>query len=116
GRLDEHQIEAEVMAQIEKLQTAGIRVSHLDSHKHTHMFPVALRGMIRAAKNCGVKAIRNPFEPLVFASSGSRKRQFQLRILRRYRSVFRTELASAGMVTTDGCIGILATGGLTLET
>jgi hopanoid biosynthesis associated protein HpnK len=116
GRLDERQIEAEVAAQIKKLQAAGIRVSHLDSHKHTHMFPVALRGMIRAAKNCGVKAIRNPFEPLVFATSGSWKRQFQLGILRRHRSTFRNELASAGMVTTDGCIGILATGGLSAET
>ena len=42
GRLDEEQIEAEITAQIQKLQSAGVAVSHLDSHKHTHMFPVVL--------------------------------------------------------------------------
>ncbi len=114
GRLDQEQIEQEVTAQIQKLQAAGIDVSHLDSHKHTHMFPVVLRGMLRAAKNCGVRAIRNPFEPLVFAKVGSWKRQFQLRMLQRYRETFRNELAEAAMVTPDGCIGIAVTGGLTL--
>ena len=114
GRLDQEQIEQEVTAQIQKLQAAGIDVSHLDSHKHTHMFPVVLRGMLRAAKNCGVRAIRNPFEPLVFAKVGSWKRQFQLRMLQRYRETFRNELAEAATVTPDGCIGIAVTGGLTL--
>jgi len=114
GRLDQEQIEQEVTAQIQKLQAAGIDVSHLDSHKHTHMFPVVLRGMLRAAQNCGVRAIRNPFEPLVFAKVGGWKRQFQLRILQRYRATFRNELADAAMVTPDGCIGIAVTGGLTL--
>lgn len=113
GRLDQEQIEQEVTAQIQKLQAAGIDVSHLDSHKHTHMFPVVLRGMLRAAKNCGVRAIRNPFEPLVFAKVGSWKRQFQLRMLQRYRATFRNKLANAAMVTPDGCIGIAVTGGLT---
>jgi len=114
GRLDQEQIEQEVTAQIQKLQAAGIDVSHLDSHKHTHMFPVVLRGMLRAAKNCGVRAMRNPFEPLVFAKVGGWKRQFQFRILQRYRATFRNELAEAAMVTPDGCIGIAVTGGLTL--
>lgn len=114
GRLDQWQIENEVAAQIRKLQAAGIAVSHLDSHKHTHIFPVVLRGMLQAAANCGVRAIRNPFEPFVFATIGSRKRQFQLRILQGYRANFRKELAKAGMVTPNGCIGIAATGGLTL--
>lgn len=115
GQLDQKQIEHEVTAQIKKLQTAGIAVSHLDSHKHTHMFPVVLRGMIAAAANCGVRAIRNPFEPLVFAKVGGWKRQFQITALRRYRASFRAELDKAGMVSPDGCIGIAATGGLTLQ-
>ena len=114
GRLDQKEIENEVEAQIRRLQSAGVVVSHLDSHKHTHMFPVVLRGMLKAAAKCGVPAIRNPFEPLVLAKIGSWKRQFQIRILRRYRATFRRELAKAGMVTPDGCVGIAATGGLSL--
>jgi hopanoid biosynthesis associated protein HpnK len=115
GRLDEDQIAEEVTAQIRKIQSAGIAVSHLDSHKHTHMFPAALRGILKAARAAGVGAIRNPFEPLVFARSGNWKRQFQVGLLRRYRGIFRGELQKARMATPDGCIGVLATGGLTQE-
>jgi chitin disaccharide deacetylase len=115
-QLDEGQIEAEITAQIRKLQSAGIKLSHLDSHKHTHMFPVVFRAMIRAARQCGVWALRNPFEPLLFFSVRSWKRQFQLGILRSYRASFRHELEFAGLITPDGCIGIAATGGLNLET
>lgn len=116
GRLDQPQIEAEITAQIRKLQAAEIQVSHLDTHKHTHVFPVVLHALLRAAKSCGVRAVRNPFEPLVFASARQWKRQFQLRILGRYQRSFREALAASGLVTPDGCIGILATGGLNLTT
>ena len=116
GRLDEGQIEAEITAQIQKLQSAGVAVSHLDSHKHSHMFPVVLRGMLRAAKNCGVRAIRNPFEPLVFAKFARWKRQFQLRMMSNFRRNFRHALDDAGIATPDGCIGVAATGGLNEDT
>jgi hopanoid biosynthesis associated protein HpnK len=115
GRLDPAQIETEVTAQIHKLQAAGIQASHLDSHKHTHMFPVVLKGVLRAATNCGIRAMRNPFEPLVFATVRHWKRQFQLRVMRRFRASFHAALADAGVVTPDGCVGIAATGGLTQE-
>ena len=117
-KLNEDQIEAEITAQIQKLQDAGIQVSHLDSHKHTHMFPVVFKPMLRAAKKCGVAAVRNPFEPLIFA--GARhwnwKRTFQLGILRSFRNSFQRALHEAGVVTPDGCIGMIATGGLNLQT
>ena len=116
GRLDESQIEAEISAQIQKLQSAGLAVSHLDSHKHTHMFPVVLRGMLRAAKKSSVRAMRNPFEPLVFAKFAQWKRQFQLRMMSSFRRNFRHALEDAGITTPDGCIGIAATGGLNDET
>lgn len=114
-RLNEDQIEAEITAQIQKLQNAGIQLSHLDSHKHTHMFPVVFRPMLRAAKKCGIRAVRNPFEPLIIAGARQWKRSFQLGVLRSFRSRFRRALDEAGMQTPDGCIGIIATGGLTQQ-
>jgi hopanoid biosynthesis associated protein HpnK len=116
GRLDEAQIAAEVTAQVKKLQAAGIQVSHLDSHKHTHMFPAVLKGVLRAARNCGIRAMRNPFEPLVFAAVRHWKRQFQLRLLQSFRARFRKMLSEAEVTTPEGCVGIAATGGLSLET
>ena len=112
GRLNADEIEAEVTAQIRKLQQAGIQVSHLDSHKHTHLFPAVFRPMLRAAKKCGVRAVRNAFEPVFVTGTRHWKRHFQLRILGAYQKSFRLSLAENGLASPDGCIGVAATGGL----
>ena len=115
GKLDAEQLQEEITAQVRKVQAAGIAISHLDSHKHTHMFPAVLSAMLKAAQACGVRAIRNPFEPLVFARLGGWKRNFQLRLMSSFRRNFRRALDRAGVKTPDGCIGVAATGGLTEE-
>ncbi len=116
GRLDPNQIEAEVTAQIKKLQTAGVHVSHVDTHKHTHLFPQVLRPILRAAKSCGVRAIRNPFGRLNIRLALVRpvlwKRTLQVGLLNRWAAAFRKTVAEAGMLTTDGSLGVVATGAL----
>jgi len=64
GRLDSDEIIAEATAQMRKVQAAGVSVSHLDTHKHTHLFPAVLKPLLAAAKACGVRAVRNPFAPV----------------------------------------------------
>jgi hopanoid biosynthesis associated protein HpnK len=115
GRIAEDEVEAEVTAQIRKLKTAGIKVTHVDAHKHTHMFPPVLRPMLRAAKACGVQAVRNPVESIRLGHalrSGLWRRWGQLQVLRRIAGNFRKTVAEAGMITTDGTLGIVATGSL----
>ena len=63
GRIDSTHIEQEATAQILRLQQAGVAVTHIDTHKHTHMFPRVLDSVTRAAQACNIRAIRNPFEP-----------------------------------------------------
>ncbi len=120
GRLRPNDVEAESAMQIKRIQQAGIAVSHVDTHKHTHMFPAVLRPLLRAAKACGVSAVRNPFEPAYItalgpADWGSQKRRWQMRILNTYAPGFRTEVAAQGMRTTDGTLGVLVTGTLNLD-
>ena len=116
GMLDSDQVEAESVAQIRKLQANGINVSHIDTHKHTHIFPAVLEGILRAARICGVSAVRNPFES--FAADFARTRQqlwkryLQVRFLRRLASPFRKAVQKAGMRTPDGTLGIVVTGHL----
>jgi chitin disaccharide deacetylase len=119
GRLDPHQIEAETSAQIRKLQSAGINVSHLDTHKHTHLFPAVLRPLLRAARARGVHAIRNPFgprKPLKLSTLLTRPslwtRYAEVRILRTLAANFRDTAKREGLVTPDGTLGIVVTGAL----
>ena len=118
-RFDENQIAAEVEAQIRRIQQSGLRVTHVDSHKHVHLLPPVLRPMLMAAKACGVRAVRNPFaplKPLAVAHLLRRPRLWmrysEVRLLRRFNQEFRQAVEAAGMVTTDGTFGIVATGAL----
>jgi hopanoid biosynthesis associated protein HpnK len=116
GRLAENEIEAEATAQIRKLQSAGIPVTHLDSHKHTHLFPHILRPLLRAAASCGVKAIRNPFERIqgsqLAASPSLWRRWTEVGVLRSLARQFREAVQQAGISTPNGTLAIVSTGSL----
>ena len=119
GRLDAGEIESEATAQIRKLQAAGVNVSHVDTHKHTHLFPSVLRPLLRAARACGVRAIRNPFGPRqplrsseLLKRPGLWTRYAEVRILRMLAARFRDAANRAGLTTPDGTLGIVATGAL----
>ncbi len=116
GRLAADEIEAEATAQIRKLQASGIPVTHLDSHKHTHLFPRVLRPLLRAAKSCGVRAIRNPFERIqgsqLAASPSLWRRWIEVGVLRSFARQFREAVQQSGIATPDGTLAIVATGTL----
>jgi hopanoid biosynthesis associated protein HpnK len=121
-RLSEDQIAAEVEAQICRIQQSGLRVTHVDSHKHVHLLPPVLAPLLRAARRCGVRAVRNPLaprKPLAMAHLLRRPRLWtrytQVRLLRRFSQSFRETIAAEGMVTTDGTFGIVVTGALDEE-
>jgi hopanoid biosynthesis associated protein HpnK len=116
GRIHPAEIELETVAQIRKLQSSGIPVTHIDTHKHMHILPQVLRPLLRAAQTCGVRKIRNPFEPLRLAGlirhPGLWKRWIEFRTLSTLSHAFRQSVKNAGLLTTDGTIGIVATGAL----
>jgi predicted glycoside hydrolase/deacetylase ChbG (UPF0249 family) len=86
-RLD---IYAELRAQIEALLRAGIRPSHLDSHKHTHIVPGVFRQVVRLAHEFSIPYVRLPLDrsvpfarwPCALASSYYRRlaRTFKVRM------------------------------------
>jgi chitin disaccharide deacetylase len=119
GRIDAGEVEAEATAQIRKLQAAGIAVSHFDTHKHTHMFPAVLRPLLRAARACGVTAVRNPFGPLHFSVLAKRPglwtRFSQVTFLGGLGRTFRRSVSDAGLNMPDGTVGVVATGALDIS-
>jgi predicted glycoside hydrolase/deacetylase ChbG (UPF0249 family) len=109
------EIEAETAAQIAQLQARGLRLTHVDTHKHTHMFPAVLRPVLRAARAAGIRTVRNPFEPAWSRRATPRSallRRAQLSLLQHLQPTFRRIVAEEGFTTTDGAIGVLATGQL----
>jgi predicted glycoside hydrolase/deacetylase ChbG (UPF0249 family) len=119
GRIRTGEIEAEAAAQIALLQSTGLHLTHIDTHKHTHMFPAVLRPVLRAARAAGIRAVRNPFEPQwsLRATPGAPwLRRAEVSLLRQLEPAFRRIVAEEGFATTNGAIGVLATGTLDAAT
>ena len=119
GRISQPEICREAAAQIQKIQSSGISVSHVDTHKHTHLFPKILRPVLRAARECGVRAVRNPFGPrLPMRSSELMQRPnlwtryAETRVLSMFARNFQSAVHEEGFATTDGTLGIEVTGTL----
>ncbi|HLJ85326.1 MAG TPA: ChbG/HpnK family deacetylase [Candidatus Angelobacter sp.] len=116
-QISQEEVRREAEAQIRKIQSAGITVTHIDSHKHTHVFPHVLRPVLQAAKACGVSAVRNPFEPrriwprgLASSTSSLWSRAAGVRFLQIFSKQFQQAVHEEGMLTTDGTAGIMITG------
>lgn len=113
SRIPAEEIEAEAAAQIRLLQSRGVRLTHVDTHKHTHMFPGVLRPVLRAARACGIRAVRNPFEP-AWAVRAARDpawaRVAQVSALRTLAPTCRRIITEEGFTTTDGTIAVVSTG------
>jgi chitin disaccharide deacetylase len=117
GGFDRDQLVLEVTAQIKKIQATGLHVTHLDTHKHAHIFPEILVALLRAARICGVRAIRNPFVPVKAMPAklfkGKRdlwKRYGQVRMLHTFSGQFVERTKRAGLLTPDGVVGVIETG------
>ncbi len=122
SRLQPEEIEAEATAQFQRLRAAGIQPSHFDTHKHAHMLPQVLRPLLRAARETGVEAVRNPFGQLWPLPLGDLMRRARLwnrlaalNVLRNFAPRFRATVEAHGLRTTDGSIAVLVTGALDLK-
>ena len=63
GRISWDEVEREIAAQIARFQQTGLRLSHLDSHQHLHMFPPVFQIVTRLTRGMDHVWIRNSAGP-----------------------------------------------------
>lgn len=66
GKIDIAEIRRELFAQAEKVFAAGLKITHIDSHQHLHIFPGITEIAIEIANAYNIKAVRIPDEPYFF--------------------------------------------------
>ena len=116
----------EFAAQVERIRQAGLRVSHLDSHKHLHALPGVREAVLQVAREKGIPYVRYPFEPcgpfglpqlrdrgMPPGPLGRRMAVFTMRSL--WAEQFRHRLNLAGLRSADATFGIVHTGSLSEE-
>lgn len=62
GRVSMQDVERELTAQIECVAFEGINVTHLDAHKHVHVYPPVFEVVTRLAERFRIPVIRVPYE------------------------------------------------------
>lgn len=112
GRWD---VLAEFSAQVERILATGIRPTHLDTHKHTHLIPSILEAVAQVSDKYGIRWIRKPFDlPLDPRRAGWKTRAAAI-AMRGLRSHFNSVLARSHAKSTDHFAGFAWTGDYTAE-
>jgi len=62
GRVSLGEVERELTAQIEQIRAMGISPTHLDAHKHVHLYPPVFAIVARLAARFGIPVVRVPYE------------------------------------------------------
>ena len=114
------QIEAEIRAQFEAFKQTGLRLDHVNTHKHMHLHPTVLEMIIRIGKDYDVKAIRLPNEPLLDALINDRKekirRHAQRLFLKPWVTRMKKRLQENGIRNNEYIYGIYDSGHMHIET
>ncbi len=99
----------ELTAQVWKIARTGLRPTHLDTHKHTHLLPPVLDAVARIAHEFRIDWVRRPFDFGIDTGARIEKSAFALG-MRITRPTFARALAE--LKTTDHFTGFQITGTL----
>lgn len=58
GRVDPDDLRREFSAQIERLVAGGLRLGHVDTHQHLHLWPAVGEVVLDVARQAGIRAVR----------------------------------------------------------
>ncbi len=106
GKLTPEEALPEWQAQVQRALRAGIGVSHLDSHKHIHLFPPLLRVIIQLAQDYRIPYVRLPLDASALWRGPSGWMLWALALRARPR------LRAAGLHFADHFVGIGSSGAM----
>jgi predicted glycoside hydrolase/deacetylase ChbG (UPF0249 family) len=100
----------ELKPQVERILGSGLRPLHMDTHKHTHLWPPVLDVVVRLSAEFGIPWVRRPFDlPIVAGGVPWSKRAISA-AAGSLRGRFHRKLAEHGCRTTDYFAGFQITG------
>jgi len=106
------QMRAEVRAQFEAFRATGLKLDHVNAHKHFHLHPSILTAILGLAAEFGVKAVRAPFEPrAILGEVEAAPRRFSAFALAARAQ--RARLKRAGVAAPDQVFGLAWSGAMT---
>jgi hopanoid biosynthesis associated protein HpnK len=110
------QLEAEIRAQFAAFARTGLRLDHVNAHKHFHLHPTILEILLRVGRDYGSPPVRATIEPLWFSFRSGAVAGAAAMLLRPWASLLSRKLRQAGVLHNDSLFGIAASGAMDEET
>lgn len=113
------QLAAEIRAQYERFKRTGLRLDHVNAHKHFHLHPTVLGLAIAIGRDYGITAIRYPHEPLLPSLRISRRgligKITSALLLGPWLRLLKIRLQRASLAYNDYLFGLSTTGNMDEE-
>ncbi len=100
----------ELRGQVERIVAAGLRPTHLDTHKHTHLLPPVLDAVARLSEEFKIPWVRRPFDFPMTTAGVSWSKRAVTRAMRSAGGRFARVLKRHGCRSTDHFAGFQITG------
>ncbi len=108
------QLRAEITAQFEAFAATGLRLDHVNAHKHFHLHPVVASLLLEIGPRFGMRAVRAPAEPAdVLARTEPTATPLSARLATLYARRLAARLRRTGLSVPDAVFGLRWTGHLT---
>jgi hopanoid biosynthesis associated protein HpnK len=106
------QLRAEIRAQFEAFARSGLRLDHVNTHKHFHLHPGVLSEILRIGPDFGMSALRVPDEPLWFSRRQGFAPALTAPLLTPWLGLVRWQLRRRGLASNDRVFGMTCSGDL----
>jgi hopanoid biosynthesis associated protein HpnK len=115
-RVDLDYLSREFSAQIERAFEAGLRLTHLNSEKHVHMYPPIFALVVKLAEKYGIRAVRWTGQyPSVRNLIRLNGRSYKDLLVSLCAGFCRKPLDGSPVISNDYFYGLMETGSLTAE-
>jgi hopanoid biosynthesis associated protein HpnK len=106
------QLAMEIRAQFEAFHATGLRLDHVNAHKHMHLHPTVARMIVEIGRDYGMMSVRVPFEPVEPLRAAFPDEHYSAPLFRPWIEWLRRRLQNAGLFVNDNLFGLAWTGGM----
>ena len=117
------QVALEIAAQFARFQATGLRLDHVDAHKHFHLHPLIAALVCRIGRQYGMRALRAPVEPAATvwcaeqalapaARAQRRLSRVAVYLTRRFATKLQRQIRRQGLKTADRVFGLAWSGAI----
>ena len=109
------QLAAEIEAQFEAFEATGLKLDHVNAHKHFHLHPTIAALIVKLGRKHGVRGARVPLEPqAVLGRIEKRKASGVVALTAPFARGLRTRFRRAGITAPDQVFGLAWSGAMTV--